>query len=151
VWATVALALSAVVLVLGAYAAVVLLVKRRRRARRRRADVPALAVQGAWDEALDRLREAEVAADPSLTPLELARAAPAVTALGAARPLRTLARTYTASRYGDRPPAAADASAAWESVDELTRALDASVPRGRRWRRRLSPTTLRVPAGRGSR
>ena len=56
-------------------------------------------------------------------------------------------RTYTTTRYGDRPPERDDARQAWESVDELERALDEPLSFRERWRRRLDPSTLRVPSG----
>ena len=105
VWTLVALVIVGILLIVGAYIATVVVLKRRRRARRHDAD-PALAVQGAWDEALDRLQEARLRADPALTPLELARTTATRTTPATARPMRALARTYTTTRYGDRPPAA---------------------------------------------
>ena len=79
-----------------AYAAIVTSTKARRRARRR-AGTPTDAVLGAWDEALDQLRQAHVPTDPALTPLELARVIPDG-APAATRPLRDVARRYTTAR-----------------------------------------------------
>ena len=92
------------------------------RARRRDAAEPAVAVQGAWDEALDKLREAHVPPDPALTPLELARAP-----RGAGSPRRrgrcaAWRAPYTVVRYGGGSASSADA--------------DARVGRGRRARPR---------------
>ena len=145
-WTLVALVAVGILLIVGAYGATVMLLKRRRRARRHDAD-PALAVQGAWDEALDRLHEARQRADPALTPLELARATATRTTPETARPMRALARAYTTTRYGDRPPEPDDARQAWDSVDELERALEEPLSFRERWRRRLDPSTLRVPTG----
>ena len=92
--------------------------------------------------ALDRLHEAAVAPDPALTPSELARAAPSDTNVAAAEPLRQLARTYNAARYGNAVTGPDDARDAWTSVDELQRALDDDVSWRARWRRRLDPSTL---------
>ena len=100
-------------------------------------------MQGAWDEALDKLREAHVPPDPALTPLELARSAPRHGVTAATRPLRTLARSYTVVRYGVDAPSTDDADRAWEAVDELDRALDEGLTRRERWRRRIDPSTLR--------
>ena len=61
--------------------------------------------------------------------------------------MRALARTYTTTRYSERPPEPDDARQAWDSVDELERALDEHLTFRERWRRRLDPSTLRVPAG----
>ncbi|HEX9506713.1 MAG TPA: transglutaminaseTgpA domain-containing protein, partial [Acidimicrobiia bacterium] len=52
------------------YAAIVITAKARRRTRRRRTPEPDGAVYGAWEEALDRLREADLTPDPASTPLE---------------------------------------------------------------------------------
>jgi hypothetical protein len=146
-WIVVLVVLAALVLCVVLYVAFVLHAKARRRARRHDADAAA-AVQGAWEEALDRLREAHVPPDPALTPLELARSAPERGVTAATRPLRTLARAYTIVRYSDHAPSAADADQAWASVAELDRALDVGLTRRERWRRRLDPSTLRIPARR---
>ncbi len=147
VWTLVALVTVGIVVLVGAYVAAVMLLKQRRRRARRHDVDPALAVQGAWDEALDRLHEARLRADPALTPIELARATTTRTTPETGRPMRALARTYTTTRYGDRAPDPEDARKAWESVDELERALDEPLSTRERWRRRLDPSTLRVPAG----
>jgi len=149
VWVVVVAVVALLVLLPLAYAMFVIIAKSRRRARRRAADDPAIAVHGAWEEALDRLRDAHVASDPALTPLELARNAPRHGVTAATRPLRTLARSYSTVRYGNTITTADDAQRAWESVDEIDRALDTGLSRRERWRRRLDPSTLRVPARRG--
>ena len=141
-WLLVVGVLALVALVVAAYTGAVLTAKRRRRARRRDAPDPVVAVVGAWEEALDRLHEAAVAPDPALTPSELARAAPSDTNVAAAEPLRQLARTYNAARYGNAVTGPDDARDAWTSVDELQRALDDDVSWRERWRRRLDPSTL---------
>ncbi|MDQ1429709.1 MAG: hypothetical protein QOF40_311 [Actinomycetota bacterium] len=141
-WLLVVGILVLVALVIGAYGGAVLSAKRRRRARRRDAPDPVVAVVGAWDEALDRLHEASVPHDPALTPTELARAAPADTNVATQAPLRHLARTYNAARYGDAVTRPDDALDAWASVDQLERALDRDLSWRARWRRRLDPSTL---------
>jgi hypothetical protein len=139
-----AIALVAAVIV-AVYVALVLTAKSRRRTRRREAE-PSVAVQGAWDEALDRLRDAHVEPDPALTPLELARRAPSYGATAATRPLRSLARSYTIVRYGESGASREEADRAWAAVEELDAALDADLSRRERWRRRLDPSTLRARA-----
>ena len=86
-WLVVIAILVAILAAVAIYVSVVIGAKSHRRARRRDAAEPAVSVQGAWDEALDKLREAHVAPDPALTPLELARSAPrrGVTGAGAGR------------------------------------------------------------------
>jgi hypothetical protein len=98
-------------------------------------------MQGAWDEALDHLRQSHVSTDPALTPLELARVIPE-RAPGASRPLRELARQYTAARYSTLTPNEDDAARAWAATDELTEALEAHLTWRERWQRRLDPRTL---------
>jgi len=100
-------------------------------------------VRGAWEEALDRLHEARVPSNPALTPFELARSAPQHGVTAATRPLRTLAREYTVVRYGEGAASPDVVQRAWDSVDQLDRALDAGAGRRERWRRRLDPSTLR--------
>ncbi len=150
-WLLVPLILLILALVIGGYVALVLTAKSRRRTRRRDDPDPAGAVAGAWEEALDRLREADLAPDPALTPLELARAAPTRTSPATEPPLRRLARAYTAVRYGDVVTAPADADDAWNSVDELERALDEDLSRRERWRRRLDPGAFPLGSQLGSR
>ena len=146
-WLVVIIALVIVVASLATYVMLVLGAKARRRARRRDAG-PAAAVHGAWEEALDQLREAHVPSDPALTPLELSRVIPGRGAPAATRPLRDIARRYTSARYGNREPTADDAARAWESFDALADALEADLTWRERWRRRLDPATLRSRAGR---
>jgi transglutaminase-like putative cysteine protease len=148
-WLIVVAVVAVLVLLPLAYALFVIAAKSRRRARRRDAGDPAAAVHGAWEEALDRLHEARVPRDPALTPLELARSAPRHGVTATTRPLRTLARSYSTTRYGNAATTAEDAQRAWESVDEIDRALETGLSRRERWRRRLDPSTLRVPARRG--
>jgi transglutaminase-like putative cysteine protease len=149
IWLIVVAVLAVLVLVPLAYAMFVIIAKSRRRARRRGAEDPAAAVHGAWEEALDRLHEAHVPRDRALTPLELARDAPRHGVTAATRPLRTLARSYSTTRYSNATTTPDDARRAWDSVDEIDRALDTGLSRRERWRRRLDPSTLRVPARRG--
>lgn len=141
-WLLVVGVLALVGLLAAAYTGAVLTAKRRRRARRRDAPDPVVAVVGAWEEALDRLHEASVTPDPALTPTELARAAPSGTNAATGEPLRRLARTYNAARYGDAVTGPDDARDAWASVDQLEHALDGDLSWRERWRRRLDPSTL---------
>jgi hypothetical protein len=135
--------LALVALAVAAYVTAVLVAKRRRRARRLDADDPSLVVIGAWEEALDRLHEAALSADPAQTALELARTAPLDLGSPTARPLHDLARAYSAARYGDGATGADDARGAWTSLGELELALDDGVSWTRRWRRRLDLSTFR--------
>ncbi|MET0421295.1 MAG: DUF3488 and transglutaminase-like domain-containing protein [Acidimicrobiia bacterium] len=139
-WLAIALVIAIVVLAIVAVLGFIVWAKARRRARRRAAE-PDDAVLGAWEEALDHLRDARITPDPALTPLEVGRA---ITpgAPDAIRPLHELARRYTAVRYGPLDATPDDAARAWEAVDSLGDALDASINWRERWRRRLDPSTL---------
>jgi hypothetical protein len=124
----------------------VLGLKRRRRNRRHDAADPAVAVSGAWAEALDRLYEADVVPRAAQTPLDLAATVPTGAGPATAHPMHELARVYGAARYGPRHGSGSiapdDARDAWDSLDELERALDESASWTRRWRRRLDASTL---------
>jgi hypothetical protein len=100
-------------------------------------------VAGAWEEALDRLGEVGVTARSSFTPFELASSARARVSDDAAAPLRSLAETYTATRYGPIGPGSDDAVQAWARVDEIGQALRDGASLRTRVRRRLDPTPLR--------
>jgi transglutaminase-like putative cysteine protease len=141
-WLPVLVLLGLIVLVVGGYVGAVLGLKRRRRTKRHAADDPTVAVSGAWAEALDRLHESAVVPRAAQTPFDLAATVPAGTSPATARPMLDLARAYGAARYGDGVLAATDARDAWDSLDELERALDDGVPWLRRWRRRLDASTL---------
>jgi hypothetical protein len=142
VWLPVVAVVAALLFAVCGYVGAVLFLKRRRRNRRQHATNPVFAVTGAWQEALDRLREASVMPRPAETPLDLAASVPRGTSPATAAPMHELARVYGAARYGEGAVAADDARAAWESVDELERALDDGVPWSTRWRRRLDVSTL---------
>jgi transglutaminase-like putative cysteine protease len=146
-WRLLAVVVAAMCALAAAYVLAVVAAKRRRRARRR-AQEPAAAIAGAWEEALDRLREARLTPDPALTPIELARTAPARVAEAAGASMRTLARSYTTAAYGDRRPAPADAEAAWSALERLEHALLAPRSTAERLRRRLDPSPLRRPTSR---
>jgi hypothetical protein len=141
-WVLVVAVVGAVALVAGGYVGAVLALKRRRRNRRQHAADPVFAVTGAWEEALDRLHEASVVPRPAQTPLDLAASVRRGASAATAAPMHELARVYGAARYGEGAVAEDDARAAWESVDELERALDDGVRWSTRWRRRLDVSTL---------
>jgi len=141
-WLPVMAVVGALVLVGAGYVGAVLALKRRRRSSRQHATDPVFAVTGAWEEALDRLHEASVVPRPAHTPLDLASSVRRGTSAATAAPMHELARVYGAARYGEGAVAADDARAAWESVDELERALDHGVRWSTRWRRRLDASTL---------
>jgi hypothetical protein len=143
-WALLAVVAAGLVVLTAGGAVTVVVVKARWRAHRRTRPDPTDAITGAWEEALDRLGEAGVARRAALTPFELAAAARRRVPEGATAPLRSLAETYTATRYGPRPPGVDAADLAWEHVDEISRALRDGAPLRERWRRRLDPSPLRA-------
>ena len=124
-------------------AVAIILAKRRRRGRRRDDPDPATAITGAWEEVLDRLGEAGVERQPARTPLELAEQAPSRVPDAAGAPLRHLAESYTAARYGSVTPDAEVAKQAWRDASSVSAALRAGASVRERWRRRLDPTPLR--------
>jgi transglutaminase-like putative cysteine protease len=124
-------------------AVAIILAKRRRRGRRRDDPDPAGAISGAWEEVLDRLGEAGVERQPARTPLELAELAPARVPDAAGAPLRHLAESYTAARYGSVTPDVEVARQAWRDASSVSAALRAGASVRERWRRRLDPTPLR--------
>ena len=136
-------ALAIVLLAVVGVAAAVVVAKARRRARRRARPDVTDAIAGAWEETIERLREAGVAIAPALTPLELAAGARPRVPEAATAPLRSLAETYTAARYGSATPAPAQAARAWAQVGEIDRALADDVSVWVHWRRRLDPAPLR--------
>lgn len=141
-WLPVVVVVALLVLVIGGYVGAVLGLKQRRRTRRHQHDDPALAVSGAWAEALDRLREADVVPRAAQTPLDLAATVPTGAGTATAGPMHDLARAYGAARYGAGAVASDDARDAWDSLDDLERALDDGASWTRRWRRRLDASTL---------
>jgi hypothetical protein len=124
-------------------AVAIILAKRRRRGRRRDDPDPAAAITGAWEEVLDRLGEAGIERQPARTPLELAELAPSRVPDAAGAPLRDLAESYTAARYGSVTPDTAIAKQAWRDASSVSAALRAGASVRERWRRRLDPTALR--------
>ena len=124
VWAVVALALVGVLL---AFEVAVVLTKRRRRAKRRRATPPSARILGAWDEAVDRLRERGLPPTGSLTATEVVDAAAGVTSAETAGCLLPLCGALNRALYhpgGGRPGAAEEA---WDAVDAFEDHLAASV------------------------
>src|SRR2546429_2014914 len=139
VMALIAGALAGAVGVAGA----IVFAKRRRRRRRRDDPDPAGAITGAWEEGLDRLREAGVERQPARTPPGPAQHTPAPVPQAAAPPLRHLAETYSSARYGSVTPDAERAKQAWRDASSVSAALRAGAGLRERWRRRLDPTPLR--------
>ena len=78
---------------------------------------------GAWAEVLDGLRAAGVGWPPSLTPYELAGQVPARLDDALGPPLTSLARRYTAARYGGAAPAPATVEEAWADADAVLAVL----------------------------
>jgi hypothetical protein len=108
-------------------AAIVVTRKRRRRVRRRSVSDPAALIAGAWAEVVTELRDTGLAWPVSLTPFEIASGVRGRLDPGVAAPLASLARRYTAARYGDAPPPSGSGEAAWRDADAVLRALDASL------------------------
>src|SRR5205085_10990865 len=97
---TIAVVVGAVLLAILAAAGTILFAKSRRRAARRHRQEPAAAVRGAWEEALDHLRDHGFTPPAGATALEIAARAPVVVGAGAAAPMRVLAGAHSAACYG---------------------------------------------------
>jgi transglutaminase-like putative cysteine protease len=144
-WTTPVLWTALLIALVGALVAAVPLAKRsRRRARQRRAD-PTSRVAGAWEEAVDRLRELGRPAPRTTTPAEHARASTTVVGEPAAEPLAALADAHTAAQFGAAPVTDNDADAAWRELDAFTGALGKHLPLATRVRARLRLAPLRRP------
>ena len=144
-WIAVALVL---VLIAGAVAVVPVL-KWRRRVRRHRRAEPAARVAGAWEEAVDRLRELGEPRPVTRTPSEVAAHADPVVGARAASSLADLADAHTAAQFGAAPVTDSAAEAAWADLDTFTRALDGHLGLRRRLRSRMSPVGIRRGVGTG--
>ncbi|HZR15262.1 MAG TPA: DUF3488 and transglutaminase-like domain-containing protein [Acidimicrobiia bacterium] len=123
-----------------------LVVARKARVRRSRRHAPETraAVAGAWDEVLDRLDEAGLGSQPSLTALEVAHLAPRRgVASRATVPLHELASTYTRVTFSPAIPAGEDAHRAWDAVTTIEAALRDDAGWVVRVRRRVDPRPLR--------
>ena len=140
---TIVVAVLAIVLGGLAVAGVVVLAKSRRRAARRGRAAAGAAIRGAWEEALDHLRENGFTPPAGATALEIAAQAPAVVGPEAAAPLAALADAHSAACYGARAPDEADVARAWSELAALETALEQPLGRWQRARRRLDPSTLR--------
>jgi hypothetical protein len=143
-WTTLAWVLALAVVVGVLVAAVPVAKAVRRRARRRRAD-PTSRVAGAWEEAVDRLRELGRPAPRTTTPAEHARAATATVGAPAAESLAALADAHTAAQFGAAPITDAAADAAWDDLDAFTGELGRHLPLTTRVRARMRLASLRRP------
>jgi transglutaminase-like putative cysteine protease len=117
--------------------------KRRRRARRRNNPDRALAIAGAWREALDTLAEHRFASSDADTPFETATHVAQSTNEDTRSPMQSLATSYSEARYAATAPSEEHVDAAWHDVDELRDALDRDLGPLRRARTRLSLRGLR--------
>ena len=150
--AAIAIVLGAVLLAGMAGAAAIVMAKSRRRTARRNRPAPVGVVRGAWEEALDHLRDHGFDPPPGATPLEIAARAPLTVGVASAAPMRALADVHSAACYGPSEPDADEVARAWRELDALDAALDGPLGPLQRARRRLDPASLReacqpVPAG----
>ena len=150
--AAVAIVLGTLLLAAAAAALGILAAKSRRRAARRNRPAPEAVVRGAWQEALDHLRDHGFTPPPGATPLEIAARVPLTVGASSAAPMRALADVHSAACYGSSEPDAGEVERAWRELDALDAALDAPLGPWQRARRRLHPASLRearqpVPAG----
>ena len=147
-WAATAGIPVVIVLLIGAALAVVPALKlRRRRAPGRQRSDPAARVAGAWEEAIDRLREIGQNAPRAETPSEMATAAEPAVGAPAASALREVAAMHTAAQFGAGPVAPGTADRAWQQVDEFSAELGQHLGLRARLRARLAVAPLRRPSG----
>jgi transglutaminase-like putative cysteine protease len=154
--AAIAVVLGALLVVALAIAIGIVVAKLRRRAARRGRPEPAAVVRGAWEEALDHLRDHGFTPPPGATPLEIAARAPVDVGAATAAPMHALAGAHSAACYGAHEPDADEVARVWLELDALDAALDATfggpLAPLQRARRKLDPGSLRdarqpVPAG----
>lgn len=142
-WATTAATVIVVILLVGGALAIVPALKlRRRRARQQRID-PAARVAGAWEEAIDRLREIGHAPPVAETPSEVVTAATSTVGSPAASALREVADMHTAAQFGTGAVSPATADRAWLHVDEFSDELGQHLGLRARLRARLAVAPLR--------
>jgi len=134
-----ALVIAGLVVGLVAAVAAVPATKARRRARRRRRADPAARVAGAWEEAVDRLRELGAPRPVHTTPAEVADRADPLVGSEAAAKLADVAGAHTEAQFAGAPVTDADADAAWDDFDDFRHALDDHLGPRARLRARLTP------------
>lgn len=149
---------SGLVLLLLAPFLVIAGIKASRRRRRRRDPEPLRRVVGGWQEVLDLATDLRHDVDPLATRRESARALDAAFAGAGAgvgqapRPhgrteggpeAAALAAHADAAVFGPADPTGDDARAYWSQVDRALARMQAAVPRGRRWRARVTTRSLR--------
>lgn len=120
----------------------ILAAKARRRRRWRRAGSPSARVVGAWNEAVDRLRERRVPLSGAMTADEVVDTAARL--LGPASPaaLRPLAAAADSALFGSRQPDRQVADAAWSWAREVAGELKGSASWWRRPVFALNPLPL---------
>ncbi len=136
-WAVALLMIAAVVYPIGVVAA-----KRIRRRRRQGAPATAEAIEGAWNEAVDRLLEAGVAIDPSSTPLETAVDVQGQQPSTIGAPLTELAGWHTQGAYSPVDPSADEVTLAWDAYARVDHALNDGMSWRHIVRRSLDPRPL---------
>ena len=105
---------------------------------RRRAD-PADRVAGAWEEAVDRMRELGAPRPVTVTPHEVAARADALVGADAAAALGLLADAHTDAQFRGTPVTDAEADTAWSDLDDFTAALHAHLDARTRLTTRVRP------------
>ncbi|MFZ4585448.1 MAG: transglutaminaseTgpA domain-containing protein [Acidimicrobiia bacterium] len=137
-WWVVALVVLAVVAVLALLVVWVVRAPARRRTRRARGE-PRESVHGAWVEALDVLESNGFSPRGSLTPEQIASAAPPPAGATQSTALLTLARVYTVAQFSPHPVSSEDAASAWAAVEALDAEVATRTTARDRWRARLRP------------
>jgi transglutaminase-like putative cysteine protease len=144
--ATVVLGVVAVSAVLGAALAVRPVTRARRRAARRRRPDPSERVAGAWEEAIDQLRDLGEPRPTHRTPSEVAARAVVLVGTSAAAPLADLATAHVAAQFGSATTTDDAADSAWRALDTFRHAVRERLARPDRIRARLGWRTRRTRA-----
>ena len=118
------------------------LVKAVRRRRRRWASRPSRQIVGAWREVVDRLTEAGLRPDVSLTPEEVAISLETGAGNRIAAPVYEIAPIIARAAFAPSEPRESDVTAAWRCERVLRRALAAQTAPPVRWQRRVDPRPL---------
>ena len=133
-----------VVMALLLIALAVVFAKTQRRKRRRRAQDPAERVGYAWQETLDRYREAGLDVPDRATPREVVSTvlAEEPSAPERERELRSMVAVVQRAAYHAEPPDTEDADRAWQYYDHVVGAMHEHRRLGRRIRMGVDPRPL---------
>lgn len=123
-WVGVLVIVAIVLLFLAVVVSLPAWVKRLRRRRRATAGTPADRIAGAWQEVLDRLREAGIPNVHTLVPAEVARASREDLGLDSSDHVTELGVIVQRALHAPAEPVSEDATAAWDAEQRFESDLD---------------------------